>query len=522
VSVAAGTDRGADSPDPATRDAPNAPASEPPAATRLLSPDAEPFPYTKVRDWIALLPQSTLSDGAFRLYYLSRSVIWENSKGGAPARPVVEITYEEYAAILGRSARTIARFAHELYQAGLWQIVERAHRSVVVPGKARPEVRTVMTIRVHDYPQDSATFSGPVKTWDVLAAIRDSKRAERGCVTTPVSAQSGQGGYAQADATECGRTELSLQSSDPPEQDRQQAVSPAETPESAGGSAETTVTGGRTNLSTPSDVSAGQRVRKEGLKKKGEEENPSLPPTPSTPQDQRGLPEQPPARKDSLTDELAMFSEATVALVGQLYDKTLATAGLQPLSAADRAGLARRIDARLAEGWSLSRVRAVLTGGSLVGVKVPGRLWASRLDDMPAYAAVPHPRSAADDAGPAPAQGGGLRNRPSAVTNDCSSLPDPNLGKVRYQVPDERGVRLVVRWADGRRVLPWCGRCSDGTRTLAPRQPGGLPRACPDCHPEPHVFPADSEIPSSPDVPDPDTTNASRLRITAAGGRNPR
>lgn len=525
MSVAAGTDCGSMPPDRATRDVPNAPPTDAAVSTRLFTPDAEPFPYTKVRDWIALLPQSVLSDGAFRLYYLSRSVIWENSKGGAPTRPVVEITYEEYATILGRSARTIARFAHELYSAGLWNVVERAHRSVVVPGKARPEVRTVMTIRVHDYPREADSFAGPVKTWDVLAAVRDSKRAartDRGCAETRMSAQSDQGEYAQSDATKCDRTGMSPQSQNRPEQDHQQGSPPAETPESRGGSEATAVTERGTDLSAPDDVSAGQSACDDAPKKKGEEEKPSLPPGPPAADDQLiPAPTEPRTPGDSLVDELAMFSDAAVELVGQLYDKALATPGLQALSAADRAGLARRIDARLTEGWSLSRIRAVLTGGSLVGVKVPGRLWTSRLDDMPAYSAVPRPRSAPDNTtGPSANRGAGQRPRQAAVTNDCSHLPDPNAGKVRYQVPDERGIRLVVRWADARRVLPWCGRCSSETRTLSPREPGKLPRACPDCHPEQHAFPPDTEPASTSTLEPATATNASRPRTTA-GGRNP-
>lgn len=198
-----------------------------------------------------------------------------------------------------------------------------------------------------------------------------------------------------------------------------------------------------------------------------------------------------------------MFAAETIELVTQLYDKTLSTPGLQPLSAADRAGLARRIDSRLTEGWSLTRIRAVLTGGSLVGVKMPGRLWAGRLDDMPAFPAggspqVPTPRTgnhdrATSSGGPTSAgtaRRATARRERTLLTNDCSHLPEPNAGKARYEVPDERGVRLTARWADARRVLAWCGRCSSDSRCLRPRVSGQLPTPCPDCHPEPEAFPA--------------------------------
>jgi hypothetical protein len=499
VSVEAGTDCGTTSPDRA-RDGHSAPPSEAPVSTRLVGSEAEPFPYTKIRDWIALLPVSKLSDGAFRLYCLSRSVIWENSKGGAPTRPVVEITYEEYAMILGRSARTIARFAHELYSVGLWQVIERAHRSVVVPGKARPEVRTVITVRVHDFPIEPATFAGAVKTWDVLAAIRDTKRTATVSGPTAVSAQSDQRERVPPGAGTCATTDLSSQSPTPPAQDRPQGLSPAVTPETPGGCDTTTVTVGKTDLSARADVRAGHTARGRVPKKKDEEEKPSLPPTPSTDHDHPGGSRENHTPSSSLSDELAMFSSDAVGLVAQLYDRSLSAPGLQALSAGDRVGLARRIDGRLAEGWSLSRVRAVLTGGSLVGVKVPGRLWMTRLDDMPSRPLVPAPRPAPDDTS---SPDRGSRPRPSMVTNDCSALPDPNPGKVRYQVPDDRGVRLMARWADERQVRPWCGRCSSESRTLAPRESGRLPRPCLDCHPEPHAFPTDAESAPRPAVLDP-------------------
>lgn len=520
MSVAAGTECRSATPDRVTADTSNAPPTEPAVSTRLVSSDSEPFPYTKVRDWIPLLPQADLSDGAFRLYCISRSVIWENAKGGPPPKPVIEITYEEYATILGRSPRTISRFAQDLYTVGLWEVVERAHRSVAVPGKARPEVRTVMTIRVHDYPHDPPGFTGPVKTWDVLSAIRDSKAASRAarptqtpvCATTTVSAQSDQGGYDQSDATECDWTDLSPQSSTPGGEDQQRGPSPAETPETAGQCERTSVTTPRTDLSDDVDVSAAHAACDGTPKKNVEEEKPSLPPpsrsrhdTSSAAEQNAGADQQGGTRRESLADELAMFSDDAVGLVGQLYDKTLAAPGLQPLSAADRIGLARRIDSRLAEGWSLARIRAVLTGGSLVGVRMPGRLWAGRLDDMPAFPAVPAPRNAPDNT---PGGDRDQRRQPPqrpqrrVVTNDCSSLPEPNPGRIRYEVPDGRGIRLVAKWADARRTLPWCGRCGPDARTLMPRQTGQLPRPCPDCHPDPGAFPPPpQETPSTPDVP---------------------
>lgn len=540
MSVKANTERRSDTPDRATGDSltdtltdtptttAGLPAAKPatnavngtPVMMRLVTGDPEPFPYTKVRDWIPLLPQETLCDGAFRLYCISRSVIWENAKGGPPPKPVIEITYEEYASMLGRSARTISRHAQDLYAAGLWEMVERTHRSVTVPGKTRPEVRTVITIRVHDYPPEPDRFTGPVKTWDVLQTLRENKipgrtRAPatvpparptdglveeparvrgRRCAPTSLSTQPDQPEQGESAGTECDRTTMSPQSSTSPTQDQQHVLSPGETPREPGECDRATVTETRTDLSTESDIPAGQTVCGGALKKIVEEEKPSLPPRSRV--DDRALPS-----GQSLADELVMFSEEAIALVGVLYDRTLTAPGLQPLSAGERVGLARRIDARLDEGWSLARVRAVLTGGSLVGVKMPGRLWAGRLDDMPAHPAIPSPRSAqgthpgaAVHGGPRggdPARAGrdGRAARP-VVTNDCSALPEPNLGKIRYQVPDERGLRLVPKWADERRVLPWCGRCSPDARTLMPRESGQLPGPCPDCHPEPAAFAA--------------------------------
>lgn len=505
------------------------PSTESSVAARLVDGDPEPFPYTKVRDWIALLSQADLSDGAFRLYYISRSVIWENMKGGAPPKPVVEITYEEYAQIMGRSARTISRFAEDLLKVGIWEELERASRSVRVPGKPRPQVQTVLTIRVHDYPREPWSFAGPTKTWDVLGALREAKRLARetsvagasgvvsagGCVRTDLSAQSDQGDEVEATpemapasagvcagdgvrAGQCDRTDLSAQSEqgadpslrrDDGDQDHPQVGLPAETDERAGWTAPTDLSLARTDLSEADGVSAGHSARDGAFKKKGEEENkPSLPPTPS------------PQQHETLADELAMFSAATVELVGLLYDKTVTTPGLPPLSAADRAGLARRIEGRLAEGWAVSRVRAVLTGGSLVGVKMPGRLWAGRLDDMPTYRAT---RGRGDsDAGHSVAtdRRGDSRRGPAVVTNDCSTMPDPNAGKARYEVPDGRGARMTVRWVDTREVSPWCGRCSSDTRCLRPNEPGSLLRPCPECHPEPQAFPVELGEPTDSDA----------------------
>lgn len=488
------------------------PSPEARVATRLVHSSPEPFPYTKIRDWIALLPSSELGDGAFRLYYVSRSVICENTKSGAPTKAIIEITYEEYAAILGRSARTISRFAQELYAAGLWEEVERSHRSIKVPGKARPEVRTVLTIRVHDFPREPWTFSGPSKTWDVLGAVRESKQTlaagtgraadtaetvdahaepsesstgahETGCETTPVSAQSDQPTFPVVDPPACDRTDLSSQSAATYPQDQPQGPPPARTSTPAGGSEATDLSASRTDLSASSPVCTGQTACDAPLKEGVKEEKPSLPPTPSA----HAL-----SSSEPLADELALFSTPTIQLVAHLYDKTLITPGLQPLSAAERGALARRIENRLAEGWSLSRIRAVLTGGSLVGVKMPGRLWAGRLDDMPAPPEVPAPRGTPDDmptrrTSRTPADAG---RRVSAIeANDCSLQRDPNAGRTRYEVPEGRGVRMAVRWADSDRVPPWCARCSSDARTLRPDTAGGMPKPCLDCHPEPHAFP---------------------------------
>lgn len=519
MSVAAGTDRRSSAPDRVTRGNVDAPPSEQPVATRLVDNAAEPFPYTKVRDWIALLPASELGDGAFRLYYLSRSVIWENVKGGAPLKPVVEITYEEYATILGRSARTISRFAQDLFATGLWEEVERTHRSIKVPGKARPEVRTVLTVRVHDFPREPWTYTGPVKTWDVLATIRDSKKAGESstgevssvCDTTSVSTQSDQREHSSRDTAGCGTTDLSSQSSTTCPQDQPQAPRPAETDDDPGRSEMTDLSAARTDLSAVPNVSAGQAVRESALKKKGEEEEkPSLPPAPSRQQ------------RESLADELAMFSTPTIQLVNHLYEKTLTTPGLQPLSAVDRIGLARRIESRFAEGWSVSRVRAVLTGGSLTGVKMPGRLWCGRLDEMPAPPTVPTPRAAPDDqAGQAGHRPRAARRASAVQLNDCSMLPDPNAGRSRYEIPDGRGVRMGVRWADSDTVPAWCGRCSSDARTLAPQVPGGMPRACPSCHPEPDAFPPPSDQAAAPEpttrLPGPvQATNGTKPTAAAA------
>jgi len=558
LSSLAGTQSRSPSTTQLTRESDTEPHVELPVTTRLVDAEPEQWPYTKVRDWIALLSQADLPDGAFRLYCVSRSVIWENTKGGGPPpRPVIEITYEEYGLILGRSAKTISRLAAHLYTVGLWEEVERTSRSIRVPGKARPEVRTVVTIRVHDYPREPWSFDGPVKTWDKLAQIRETRKlgdptppaepAAGGndpsaegdippgqCDRTPVSAQSDHCEPDTAPASpsaavddpastsapdcpvsagQCDRTSMSAQShqaipDDPfgPDDDDDPFAdpSPAQTPEPAGRCGRTDLSEPRTDLSAESDVSAGQNECDGPLKKTGfKEEKPSLPPPPAT-------------GAATFDDELAMFSSDAVELIRRLYDRTATLTGAQPLSAADRVGLARRIDGRLQEGWSLNRVRAVLLNSSLDGVRMPGRLWATRLDDMPAFPAtgpvVPAPRQARHDrrtpAGrPTPtARHSGPTARPrrtGSQTNDCSALPDPNPGKARYEIPDDRGRRMTVVWADERTVPPWCGHCSGETRCLRARTPGALLRPCPDCHPDPGAFPAADEpepVPAGPDA----------------------
>lgn len=557
MSSLAGTQSRSPSTTELTRESDTESNVERPVTTRLIEPEPERWPYTKVRDWIALLSQDDLPDGAFRLYAVSRSVIWENTKGGGPPpRPVIEITYEEYGLILGRSAKTISRLAAHLYTVGLWEEVERTSRSIRIPGKARPEVRTVVTIRVHDYPRDPRAFTGPVKTWDRLAQIRETRKrgdttspcapAATGddptggsdvragqCDRTPLSVQSEQDNFppasrpapAAADARtpaglsgdpvpagQCDRTAVSAQSDqaipdDPfgPDNDTGPSAgpSPAQTAAPAARCDRTDPSEARTDLSAELDVSAGHSTCDKALKKTGvKEEKPSLPP---------------PSAAATLDDELAMFSTDAAELVCHLYDRAMSLPDAQPLSANDRIGLARRIDGRLKEGWSLRRVRAVVLNGSLDGVRIPARLWATRLDNMPAFPAtgpaLPVPREARHDqrataaraAPPARPAGPPLRPRrpPAAHTNDCSRLPDPNAGKARYEIPDDRARRMTVVWADERTVPPWCGHCSEETRCLRARTPGALLRPCPNCHPDPGAFPAadaSEPVPASPDA----------------------
>lgn len=547
MSTVAGTQSRLNSTSQVTRDDTDTSSPELPVTTRLLDAEPEPFPYTKVRDWITLLSQVDLPDGAFRLYCVSRSVIWENSKGGPPARPIIEISYEEYGLIMGRSAKTISRLAASLYAIGLWEEVERTSRSVRIPGKARPEVRTVLTIRVHDYPRDPRNFEGPVKTWDKLSEIREARKrgpatGDTGsdvfageCDGTAMSAHTDQatgdapttpprptspGPSAEpgVSAGQCAETDLSGHTDQRPaaiadESDHDtpagSRVPPAQTPEPPGGTARTDLSEAETDLSADLDVSAGQSTCDGPLKKTGfKEEKPSLPPPSAAAA----------AKPAALDDELAMFSDEAIELVAQLYARAMSLPGAQPLSAADRVGLARRIDSRITEGWSLTRVRQVLNGGSLDGVRMPGRLWAARLDDMPAFprtTSVPAPRDGHCPAPPQPPARPSLPGRPTTAaafprttrphsrTNDCSDLPDPNPGKARYEIPDPRGVRMTVVWADDRTVKPWCGHCSGDTRCLRPRSAGALARPCPDCHPDPAAFPTLDE-----DTPTPAGTNA--------------
>lgn len=503
--------------------APPSPSGDTSVSTRLLDSEPEPFPYTRVRDWIALQPQSVLGDGAFRLYYVSRSVIFENSKGGAPSRPVIEITYVEYAAIMGRNVRTIQRFADELYKVGLWEVLERTSRSVVIPDKPRPQVRTVLTIRVHDYPREPWSYDGPVKTWDVLAAIRAANEPApaQGDIRPGQAATTGMSGQkggisgqrppdpddSQADpdtitADQSATTTASGQSDqakpEPDDDDQASAEHPTpglpvEVPITAGQCATTSTSQPTTNLSDHVDISAGQTACEASLKNL-EKEPPSLPPAPQAAAA---------SQAQELTDELAMFSPAAVELVTELYEQALQLPAAQPLSAEERAGLARRIDQRTREGWSLTRVRAVLLGGRLDSVNMPGRLWSKRLDDMPAVPAgampaqgPPRPASATPAAEAAVRRQSSSRQAPQRrSSNDCSQLPDPNAGMTRFEVPDNRGMRLVARWMPATEAPPWCSRCDSDSRTLRPAHSGELPQPCPHCHPAPEAFPP---VPPSP------------------------
>jgi hypothetical protein len=487
VSNDAGTQSRESSTEQVTREGPDPSIVEP--VTRLLDSDGERFPYTEIRDWIGLLDPRVLADGPFRLYVISRSVICENAKDDTPARRVVEISYEEYAEILGRCARTISRYAQDLFAVGLWEEVERGARSVRVPGAARPQVQTVLSIRVHDRPRDLTAFDGPVKTQDVLSRIREARQRR-----------------ALPDTDGAGRCDMTQQSGHTPPSAPPATPQPGQTRQSPGRSEGTPPSPPLTDMSA-TGVSAGHPVCEEAPEKVSDEEQPS-PPAASSRAEQPAVsdPDMPgtgaadtdtaDSLADELADELAMFSGEAVHVVRQLYAKTVGLPGTQPLSAEERAGLARRIDSRLSEGWSLSRIHAVLTGGSLVGVRMPGRLWASRLDDMPPYLA----RLPADDGrDTAPARTQPPAAPPPRRTGPPrgSRVPDPNEGKTRYEVPDARG-RMAARWRDAHSTAPWCGRCAPDARTLRPRAPGELPRPCGVCHPEPDAFPgSDAERPSA-------------------------
>lgn len=406
MSSAAGTDRRTESPDRVPDGHSQADSARHDVATLLAARRPDPFPSTQIRDWIALLDRDVLSDGAFRLYCVSRSLLHDNPKTWPPPAAAIEVSYERYGAILGRPSDVIEGFAEELFGCGLWREVDRRER----------DGATLVTVVVDDQPREAASYDGPVTAWDLLA-------------DTPAH---------------------------PGADDR---------PDDA---------------TAPEAQDDGQPPQRQRSTRRADGD----------------------AHPPGLADELAMFTPETVEIVTVLNDKALTSPGLQPLTAADRAGLARRIESRLAQGWSAGRIRAVLTGGSLVGVTLPGRLWCGRLDDMPTAMttgttpgttgtpdpgrrpAVPQPRRAGQ-----PVRAVTDRRDRGLRTNDCSTLPEPNPGRTRYEVPDTPPVRMTVRWADDRSVAAWCGRCSEHSRCLRPTSPGRLPRPCPECHPEPDAFP---------------------------------
>lgn len=213
---------------------------------------------------------------------------------------------------------------------------------------------------------------------------------------------------------------------------------------------------------------------------------------------------QPPAQTESLDDELAMFSEPVIALVTDLYERALAMDNAKPLTLDERAGLARRIDARLTEGWSVTRVRGALLNGGCADVRFPARFWAERLDGMPKHpgqstvasmppVAIPEPRNGHHRPG-----GKGQRAGKRGKTNDCSGFIDPNPGRTSYEIPDpERPYRLIKRWANENDVPAWCASCDADSRTLRPEPGGSRPRPCPKCHPEPALFPEHAALPAA-------------------------
>lgn len=439
---------GTQSSDLSTEQVTGAAPGGPPDGPRVTGTRAQawhrPVPYA-----VAVLPEDVVSDGAFRLYCVSLASSCDDSGDDPGRRTCAEVDFEEYAGLLGRSARTIGRFAEELIRVGLWERVDRVRRPADVADgtQAHLRVRTVMTVRLHECPAAARHLPDP--------AVPDAAVPD-----------------VLGDAVGDGSARVAPDDREPSPSAQHPT---ADVPRAA----------------TPSPVPS----------------TPAADPDDPHP-DEPHADDPDPREAASLADELAMFRPEAVELVAWLCARARELPHARPLSADERVGLARRIDAHLTQGWSLTRVRAVLSAGRLDSIRLPGPLWIKRLDEMPACrhytsgparpaAAVPAPR-VGGTGGLAARQPGryraaGAPRRGHVQINDCSGLPEPNPGRARYEIPDIHRRRMTPVWADDRAVPPWCGRCSGDSRCLIPAEPGGLLRPCPTCHPEPGAFPAPPE-----------------------------
>lgn len=125
--------------------------------------------YTTAWDWIDL---SDLPDHSVRILRILRMFVFEKD----PSRRV-RITQDEIAKLARRTESSVRRSMKPLYELGVLEQVEVVKRSVEVPGKNRPEIRTAVVYRLNDKPP--AGYAGPVNPFAELKRLRGEPVSDR-------------------------------------------------------------------------------------------------------------------------------------------------------------------------------------------------------------------------------------------------------------------------------------------------------------------------------------------------------
>lgn len=133
--------------------------------------------WTWTWDFVDLSP---LPDQSVRVWRVIRMCL-NDSKDAADDDRLVTLTDEEIGVLADnngtpRSRWAVAKAMKPLFEMGLLEEAATERRSVRVPGHAKPQVRTIRHLRVHDEPPEGwAKYAGPVNPFEKLRAYREAR-----------------------------------------------------------------------------------------------------------------------------------------------------------------------------------------------------------------------------------------------------------------------------------------------------------------------------------------------------------